>query len=792
VKRPSPVTIAALPVLLALVGNLATNALHFPESATPWLWVATFLLAIAAVVVEVQNQQTANTSVDAFGKNQLDDAADLLAEGVHGQWESEFGVRMIRDPTPLPVRWHPAESSLVDQRANIWLEVPEPLPSTGHREGIANLYRRSSSGRLIILGEAGAGKTVLAAQLALDLLQDRKHRDPVPVIVSVASWCPPAEATAVMNPGPEPFVTASLNDWLADQLVRDHVGLGSKTQLDGVTLAKALLDSRRILPILDGFDEIEPGLHRAALQELNATTLPMVVTSRTKEFGVAVAKTDVLARAPGIVIDDLTLSDLEIYLPLTVAGRRTGLWDGVLARLRDEPNGPASGRLLAILKTPLMVFLARTIYSDTPDHGDPISLLDTSTFETPDAIKDHLFERFIPTVYRADSAGSRFEKWNRKPFRKWLQFLAAQGGTDIEWWRLRDLTHRLLIPLSVGLIAGLAGTLGYPFPVDFGVGLMVAVVVGFTVRRGEGGGLVTGLAGGILGGLAGSAAAVALFGSGVRYIFLGSYLAGGLAFALAAAPFGRIIVGFVATSSAVVSSAFLSHTSAFGGFGQKYGLVAHLINGIGLGVAVGAATALISQRSPARGLRRSRLGLVCGIVFGVLVGFLIWVQVGIIGGLAAGLATTIGGAIVGARGEAAEFDLTKAATPQSVLVRDRATFLVSSLGVGAVVGLSTGLAMGFSPDPADGSPNGVRIGLGVGIANCIAVGLGFGFARASWGSFVLARFWLAMSRRLPWRLMAFLADAHTNRGALRQVGAAYQFRHVDLQKHLAKKGTEPP
>jgi hypothetical protein len=33
----------------------------------------------------------------------------------------------------------------------------------------------------------------------------------------------------------------------------------------------------------------------------------------------------------------------------------------------------------------------------------------------------------------------------------------------------------------------------------------------------------------------------------------------------------------------------------------------------------------------------------------------------------------------------------------------------------------------------------------------------------------------------------FLADAHRNRGALRQVGVVYQFRHLDLQRRLANR-----
>jgi hypothetical protein len=55
-----------------------------------------------------------------------------------------------------------------------------------------------------------------------------------------------------------------------------------------------------------------------------------------------------------------------------------------------------------------------------------------------------------------------------------------------------------------------------------------------------------------------------------------------------------------------------------------------------------------------------------------------------------------------------------------------------------------------------------------------------------WGWFTLTRVWAALPpSRLPWRLMAFLVDAH-ERGVLRQAGAAYQFRHAELQRCLAR------
>jgi hypothetical protein len=84
---------------------------------------------------------------------------------------------------------------------------------------------------------------------------------------------------------------------------------------------------------------------------------------------------------------------------------------------------------------------------------------------------------------------------------------------------------------------------------------------------------------------------------------------------------------------------------------------------------------------------------------------------------------------------------------------------------------------------------GLGVGLGVGFGVGLVVGLGVGFAfsmfETAWGPFVIARCRHALGGHLPWRLMSFLADAHQKRGVLRQAGAVYQFRHVDLQRRLA-------
>lgn len=56
-----------------------------------------------------------------------------------------------------------------------------------------------------------------------------------------------------------------------------------------------------------------------------------------------------------------------------------------------------------------------------------------------------------------------------------------------------------------------------------------------------------------------------------------------------------------------------------------------------------------------------------------------------------------------------------------------------------------------------------------------------------WGPWLIARCWLALRGRLPWKLMAFLNDAHT-RGVFRKSGGFYQFRHARLQQYLTALG----
>jgi len=97
-----------------------------------------------------------------------------------------------------------------------------------------------------------------------------------------------------------------------------------------------------------------------------------------------------------------------------------------------------------------------------------------------------------------------------------------------------------------------------------------------------------------------------------------------------------------------------------------------------------------------------------------------------------------------------------------------------------VLGLVFGLIGGLVGDIADTLVSGLVLGLVFGLV--VAP-----MQEPAWIGFVVTARWLAFRGKLPWKIMGFLDDAH-RLGLLRTVGSVYQFRHAELQDHLAKPG----
>ncbi|HEY0805494.1 MAG TPA: NACHT domain-containing protein, partial [Pseudonocardiaceae bacterium] len=571
------------------------------------------MLAVADGQVSPDSSSVNGIQPESAFAGRLAEAADDLAHAVGARWSREEELRRIQDPFPLPVGWQLAPDDVMDHWENICRVSPgesaKPLDLAGHLPEITDIYRRIPSGRLVVLGRAGSGKSVLAVRFVLDLLRTRPRAGAVPVVFSLGSWNP---------------ATTGFRDWLAGQLVRDHPGLASSSN-GGSNLTTLLVDADRILPVLDGFDELASGLHRAALDALNATTLPLLLTSRPGEYR-NVAGTDALTAAAAVRLTDLTPSDLVNYLPRTTCGSSGAtVWDPVLNELRDHPARPASINLRAVLTTPLMVGLARAIYSD-PAGRDPSELLDTDRFGSQYDLEDHLLGSFIPTVYR-----DQHSRWDPERVRSWLGYLAQHmdrlGTHDLAWWQLGNVMRRTSRMLVVGLVSGLA------------IGLLSGLLVWLVDMPAAGLGLVNAL-----------------------MVALENWLGFGLALGLAHGA-GLAFGGGAFEPARVRLRARGWARQLRTRFGRR--LMVGFVGGVGLGLVLGLVSA--AGFNP---IGLAGFGFLGGLVTGAGLGTLS----GIGWGLTAGLEAPI--------------DIRSAVSPTGLLRTNRATVVVQFLGWGFVLGLA--------------------------------------------------------------------------------------------------------
>jgi hypothetical protein len=313
---------------------------------------------------------------------------------------------------------------------------------------LADRFRRTRRRRLVILGGAGMGKTTLAMQLLLHLLDTRTPDEPVPVLLPVAGW------------DTERF--SRLHDWLAHQLTRDYPALRSPGL--GADVVRALTGRGQVLPILDGLDELPPPARAKVITALNSSLGgDQLITSRTSEFTAAVTQANNVVTSAA-VLEPLPLSPAAAadYLTLWLPPSPGSGWQQVLADLRaaspvdQTPPGSALGGPGAVLAevaaTPLGLWLLRSVYA-TPG-TDPAELTNPDRFATPAAMRAHLFDQIIPALITArppseDLAEPFRPRHCHDParVRRYLVYLAHhlnhiptdnnQTGTrDFAWWQL--------------------------------------------------------------------------------------------------------------------------------------------------------------------------------------------------------------------------------------------------------------------------------------------------------------------------------------------------------------------
>ncbi|MFD0361603.1 NACHT domain-containing protein [Nocardia sp. GCM10030253] len=309
---------------------------------------------------------------------------------------------------------------------------------------VARYYRSLSPQRLVVLGESGAGKTVTAIHLLLGLLKDgpaeigyRRHNS-VPVRFNAASWDP---------------TRANFSSWMASQLADDY---GLRRQV-----AAAMIEAERILPLLDGLDEMDtptspPSRARAALDELNEPEWrgrPVVVMCRTATYRLAqeLGSDSGLHSATAVILRPLNSVEVRTHLERhrDSAGIDPDRWQPIIRELDINPGGT----LARSLQTPWLLTLA----IDFLQRAAPPDVVQLATAADEQTVRETVFTAMIPAAV----AGLRRERSGAKRYTAvqvttWLRSLAqhldsarARGGNGaeiklFEVWKLAGRNARIL------------------------------------------------------------------------------------------------------------------------------------------------------------------------------------------------------------------------------------------------------------------------------------------------------------------------------------------------------------
>ncbi|KOU33450.1 hypothetical protein ADK54_42135 [Streptomyces sp. WM6378] len=613
----------------------------------------------------------------------------------------------------------------------------------GRLAEVVAYYRQLRPRRMVITGAPGAGKTVLAVELILGLLEDRAPEDPVPVRLSAAAWDTdqPVEA------------------WLSTHLTEVY-------RIRPAT-ATALVATRRVLPVVDGLDEMDdsPALVYAsragrALRALNAYQhgrgkAELVLTCRSAQYQALEAMRVWVQDAARVEIRPVSAVKARDFLNRRVSDLTR--WRTVLHEFDHHP----SGLLAQGLSTPWRLTLAVTIYEQrdprTGSYVHDLNDLLAPELNTPEAIRDHLLHLFIPaaTALHPRPKGAIYTP---DQVHTWLAVLAGYLDDNVvtgrsaagrplpsidvvlhELWPLAGSRRPRLVhaAMIVGAWSAGAAAIAAHAPTSFNPVYLLTVSIWalaafwpafvawqdvwpettradlYRLRTRSGArhlssGLPVGLAGGSVAGT--GVGLVAGLSAGLT-VGVVTALAAGLSAGLAAP--GRI------------------------GAGDPRDMVR---DDLAFGLGFGCAAAL------AAGLTAGLAGLTGGIVMALAGGFLGWVA-------GKRLGKAVSGGMFGLTGGGA-------VTFLGVLTTEDAGLLTGVL----TAWLAGGLAIGIGGGPV--------LGITGGLAGTRYVAL-----------LLCTRRW--NDQWLPWRLGRFLNWCY-GAALIRVAGGGYQFRHRELQDYLAR------
>jgi hypothetical protein len=637
-------------------------------------------------------------------------------------------------------------------------------------------------GELLVLGEPGSGKTTVLLELTRELLTraERDEASPMPVVFNLVSWA--------LHRWP-------LANWLAEEL-RERYDIPRKIALDWVS-------KERVLPLLDGLDEVAADSREACVDAINAyrssralTFTGLVVTSRVGDYDVLSHRLELRG---AVLLRPLRKEQIDAYL--ASAGQQLS---GVKAALDSD-----SVLREELATSPLLLSTMTLAYQGF----GPESLPSTGTV---DERRAQLFDAYVERMLsrRRPESGYSLEQTFR-----WLGWLAnrmtQQAQTVFQLEHLQPdwlpdersrVWYTLIDRMGTGVLAGTVTALAVAFATMMFANQLQSrgsfVVVLGNLGFGFGGlsvglalGLSTGLVVALLGGKSGEqpprhrawhVVARAVAGWLVFMSVVVLYFASAGAFAyLSVDPM----------NTGIVTTILEWGLGADVQFGMTAGVAVALIAGITGKLGTTPRRVVLADRirwSWSKALVSALGGLVAALTLGVFAWFANMIYVQIMGGVhpasAASLVSItlpvgiIGSLLGGAVGGLTSREVETKIAPNQGIRRSARTAVILGLVFGPLFGVSVGVQF---------------VGLGLFPIFALVTGFltacGFGLAFGGYACFshLILRLILWRQGALPFDAVQFL-DFASDRVLLRRVGGGYIFMHRFLQHYFAIRQSEAP
>jgi energy-coupling factor transporter ATP-binding protein EcfA2 len=315
-------------------------------------------------------------------------------------------------------------------------------------------FREEMGGKLLVLGAPGSGKTTVLLDLAVALLSHAMATPsyPIPVILNLSSW----QGTQRRGHHRKERLQ-SIPDWLVGELQLKY-GIAPE-------IGKQWLKEKRLLPMLDGLDEVKPSEQTLCIKQINQwlqsdlRPLHLIVCSRVDEYQEQGAKLNLNG---AVCLQSLTDEQIQQYLSLV----HSELW---LSLVQD----PA---LLQLVQTPFMLSILTLAYEE-------ISIDRWKSLKTTIDRCQYLLDAYIRRMLERDLGSGRSEQ---KQTRHWLVWLAKQLKEEFQdefliehmqptllKSKAQQLLYTAIVSLIIGTVDGLLlGALFTPI-----VGLVVGVGV---------------------------------------------------------------------------------------------------------------------------------------------------------------------------------------------------------------------------------------------------------------------------------------------------------------------------